>query len=181
MTTFTPASFARACGEFSALESALPAAVLGPIAEASKGLMSAASASSGGVRAAPSEFHLKKPKKSGASANAAIVGAGFAVLDEFGSYKHPHGFPINPKKSGKRQQRAKRASFDTRARAAARALGYQKSVLSSGPGGFVAAYVTNHPPIKAHPYVAKAEVGIGKLMEEGYDKATLAIIAKAFG
>lgn len=144
-------------------------------------VMVAASASSGGVRAPASQFKVKGPSQGKGYSSAAVVGWGFAVLDEAGSYNKPHGYTEAPKKAGKRQinPRNKRAAanYEARARAAARAFGYSKAILGNKATGFAAAYV-NHPPQKAHPFVAQSEPVIGVIVEKALDVETIAALAK---
>lgn len=181
MTTFTPNGFVKAMTHLVKLQDSLPTQALKQSIEASKATLVAASAASGGISAKESEFRDRWVRRSPGYADATIRGRGFAVLDEFGSYKSPKGYAIAPKKFGKRQTNSKRASFETRARSAARSLGYSRVMLGNPATGFAAAYVTNHPPIKAHPYVGAAERIIGDIVERAATAEQLTAIAKALG
>lgn len=162
MTTFTLKSFARAAAEMEKLEQALPAATMKGLAEAGKQLLIDASSSSGGVKAREDQFSLRLPKKANGYASQAIVGKGFAVLDEYGSYKKPGGWDIDPG-----------FAFN-----AAKGTAKQGRVLADGKG-FFAAYV-HHPPLKAHPFVGKAEAALQVIANHAYDTAQTVALKKAF-
>lgn len=162
MTTFTPRQFAVATSKFEKLQDGLPASAIPPLAEEARKILAAASHSSPGVKATESEFRLVRPTAKNGYASARIVGRGFAILDEYGSYKQPAGYDIDP-------------SFTFNA---STGVAKQGRVLADGKG-FFAAYV-HHPPIKAHPYVTKATIVIEKAVDATFEKATSAIILAAF-
>lgn len=160
MSTFTPRQFVSACKEADALTTKLPAPVLAGLGEIAIGALTGASAASGGVKA--KDFHFKKPRGGAGQASAVVVGSGFAVLDEYGSYKKPNGYDIEP------QYGIGRGIYGT-----------NRAILGNKRKGFAAAYV-HHPAIKAHPYVSKAEVVIGQAADKAFDTAVLGALLKAF-
>mgnify|MGYP003658225459 CR=1 FL=1 len=120
---------------------------------------------------------VRKPTAYSGRAATAVVGRGFAVLAEHGSWRHPHGFPIYPKamtvnrrdkgiilkdaagaKSYASVRAAKIAASKRGKMIADRNL---KQVLAIGKNkgsGQVrfARYVRRHPALRPMPYVARA-------------------------
>lgn len=146
----------------------------------------AAALRSGADRGAPrggSQIRVKPPRGEGADASIAVVGFGFAVLTEFGSYKHPQGWAIAPRGStpGKARSRGKSLrGIDRKALAAARRFGYARSILGDPSTGFAAAYVTHHPPIGAKPYQQAAAASTAPAAGAAYDKAVLSSMVSIF-
>ena len=104
---------------------------------------------------------MKGPSGARGFSSAAVVGFGFAVLDEYGSYKKPDGYEEEPSwKYGV-------------------STGVARPILGNRKTGFAAAYV-HHPAQKAHPYVSGAEQLIGGLANKAYNEAMVATILKAF-
>ena len=136
----------------------LPKAVIDQVGAKAIGILSAASKASGGVWAAPSQFKVKHNTRAG---TARIVGWGFAVLDEYGSFKKPHGYAIEPSYGVGRGQ-----------------YGKSRQILGNKSRGFAAAYVDRHPPIKAHPFEHVAEPLIGALMEKAMDLETIKALSR---
>lgn len=161
MSTMTLRQYLDSCKKAEAATQKLPAPVLAGLGETAIAALTAASAASGGVKA--TDFHYRKPRSGQGQASAAIVGSGFAVLDEFGSYKKPRGYEIEP------QYGIGRGIY-----------GKNRAILGNKRTGFAAAYVTKHPPIKAHPYVAKAEVVIAQAADKAFDAAMVGVLLKAF-
>lgn len=195
MSTFTPKGFAHATEKMANLAAGdIPHATLRNTGEKVRGIAAAASASSGGVKAPPTQFKFKPPKTTSEGTwQARVVGFGFAVLDEFGSYKKPRGYTEAPRKGGygqtglgrslKENAKGRRVSAATQERrgvAAARYFGYSKVMLGDKATGFAAAYV-HHPPIKAHPFQAGVVAAAGPVLEVEMSKQVVKDIAKAFG
>lgn len=150
---FTLKSFAVAIEDLAALEEKLPAREIGPLAKAGQKILVDASARSGGIKAGERSFVLRKPTKRNGYASVKLVGRGFAVLDEYGSYKSPAGY----------YQEA--------------AGGY---VLAGPPTANWSGFASSvfHPPQEANPYLAEATAQIGVLAEAAYDRAVGAAIKK---
>ncbi len=170
------------------LTTRIPAAGL-----ASSAAIAAAALRAGADRGAPpggSQIKIKSPRGRGVDASITIIGYGFAVLTEYGSYKHPDGWAIYPRgltKSGsisaaKARSRGKSLrGVDRKALAASRRLGYSKIMLGGGPGSdFAAAYVTDHPPIHAKPYQHAAAAASSPAAGRAYDKIVLGSLASIF-
>lgn len=143
-----------------------------------------AAAKAGANRGAPpggGQIKMKVGSRGG-QPSAVVFGYGFAVLTEYGSYKKPSGWAIYPRKAGKAQARSRAGNtrgLDRKALAAARRLGYAKVILGDG-SDFAAAYVTNHPPIKAKPYQQAAAAGTAPKAAAVYDRAVIASLASIF-
>lgn len=120
---------------------------------------------------------VRKPTDYGGRAATAVVGRGFAVLAEHGTWRHPYGFPIYPKAmtinrrdKGIILREAEGAFAYKSARAAKIAAGKRKRLASErsmkqvlaigknkGSGSIrFARYVRRHPPLRPMPYVARA-------------------------
>lgn len=164
MTTFSsPLKFAVAMRNASALENNLPREAVLKVGKYAIKTMAEASKRSGGVKAPASQFALKLPAPAKGFAAGAVVGFGFAVLDEHGSYKKPKGYDIEP------QYGIGRGIY-----------GKNRAILGNKGKGFAAAYV-HHPPIKAHPYSAVASVVIGREFERVADLEQVKVLLKAIG
>lgn len=120
---------------------------------------------------------VRKPTGYGGRAATAVVGRGFAVLAEHGTWRHPHGFPIYPKAmtinrkdKGIILREAEGAFTYKSARAARAAAGRRKKLAAErslkqvlavgknkGSGQIrFARYVRRHPPLRPMPYVGRA-------------------------
>lgn len=155
---FTVQAFQRTLNELAKIsDGELPKSVIDQVGAKAIGILSAASKASGGVWAKPSQFKVKHNSRAG---TARIVGWGFAVLDEHGSFKKPHGYTIEPSYGIGRGQ-----------------YGKNRQILGNKKTGFAAAYV-HHPAIKAHPFEDAAEPAIYALMDAAMDLQTIKALAK---
>lgn len=161
---FTLKSLSRALDDMAKLQEKLPAAAIVALAEAGQKILVATSAKSGGIKPGEHSFYLRRPTKRNGYASVSLVGRGFAILDEYGSYKKPQGYEIDP---------GGYVGLGSNGKA-------NKLVLAGKPSGNwsgFAAYV-HHPAQKAHPYLAEATVAIGKLADSAYDRAQSAALKR---